>query len=172
MHTPRRKNIYYCLFSNTHTYVLSIDVGTVKRVYVQPYHDGIRVSWDPHHYADNQGISYHLQVSPGNSEYVNIYRGGNTKFTWKTELESGVGYGFRVQVRTTEGVGNWSEPVEACQGAPGTDRRLKGLVSLHTHSTSFLLCLHYTPYSARMSPENTHKLMGIYMEVLILGIIH
>ncbi len=27
---------------------------------------------------------------------------------------------------------------------------------------------HYTPYSARM---NTHKLMGFYMEVLILGII-
>ncbi len=23
----------------------------------------------------------------------------------------------------------------------------------------------YTPYSARMSPENTHKLMGFYMEV-------
>ncbi len=25
-------------------------------------------------------------------------------------------------------------------------------------------------YSARMSPENTHTLMGFYMEVLILGI--
>ncbi len=31
---------------------------------------------------------------------------------------------------------------------------------------------HYTPYSARMSQENTHKLMGFYMEVLILGVIH
>ncbi len=30
--------------------------------------------------------------------------------------------------------------------------------------------LPYTPYSARMSPENTHKLMGIYMEGLILGV--
>ncbi len=30
---------------------------------------------------------------------------------------------------------------------------------------------HYTPYSARMSPETTHKLMGFYMEVLILGAI-
>ncbi len=28
----------------------------------------------------------------------------------------------------------------------------------------------YTLYSARMSPENTHKLMGFYMEVLILGV--
>ncbi len=28
-----------------------------------------------------------------------------------------------------------------------------------------------TPYSARMSPENTHKLMGFNMEVLILGVI-
>ncbi len=27
---------------------------------------------------------------------------------------------------------------------------------------------HYTPYSARMSPENTHKFMGLYM---ILGAI-
>ncbi len=31
--------------------------------------------------------------------------------------------------------------------------------------------VNYTPYSARMSPENTHKLMGFYMEVLILGVI-
>ncbi len=29
----------------------------------------------------------------------------------------------------------------------------------------------YTPFSTRMNPENTHKLMGFYMEVLILGII-
>ncbi len=29
----------------------------------------------------------------------------------------------------------------------------------------------YTPYSARMSPENAHKLMGFYMEFLILGVI-
>ncbi len=29
---------------------------------------------------------------------------------------------------------------------------------------------HYTPYSTHMSPENIHKLMGFYMEV-ILGII-
>ncbi len=26
----------------------------------------------------------------------------------------------------------------------------------------------YTSYSARTSPENTHKLLGFYMEVLIL----
>ncbi len=30
---------------------------------------------------------------------------------------------------------------------------------------------HHTPYSARMSPENTHTLKGFYMEVLILGVI-
>ncbi len=29
--------------------------------------------------------------------------------------------------------------------------------------------LTYTPYGARMSPENTHKLMGFYTEVLTLG---
>ncbi len=31
---------------------------------------------------------------------------------------------------------------------------------------------HYTPYSACMSPENTHKLMGSYMEVLILDVLY
>ncbi len=29
--------------------------------------------------------------------------------------------------------------------------------------------LHVAPYSARMSPETTHKLMGFYTEVLLLG---
>ncbi len=29
----------------------------------------------------------------------------------------------------------------------------------------------YILYSACMSPENAHKLMGFYMEVLILGVI-
>ncbi len=28
----------------------------------------------------------------------------------------------------------------------------------------------YTPYSARMSPENAHKLIGLHIEVLILGV--
>ncbi len=30
---------------------------------------------------------------------------------------------------------------------------------------------YFTLYGACMSPETTHKLMGFYMEVLILGII-
>ncbi len=30
----------------------------------------------------------------------------------------------------------------------------------------------YTPVSAHMSPETIHKLLGFYMEVLILGAIH
>ncbi len=29
----------------------------------------------------------------------------------------------------------------------------------------------YTPYSARMSPENSLKIMGFYTEVEILGVI-
>ncbi len=33
----------------------------------------------------------------------------------------------------------------------------------------YALTLAYTPYSAHMSPENTHKHMGFYMEDLILG---
>ncbi len=28
-----------------------------------------------------------------------------------------------------------------------------------------ILGINTTPYSARMSPENTHRLMGFYMEV-------
>ncbi len=35
----------------------------------------------------------------------------------------------------------------------------------------YLMFVGQFAYSARMSPENTHKLMGFYMEVLILGII-
>ncbi len=34
-----------------------------------------------------------------------------------------------------------------------------------------LITYHYTPYSARMSPENIHKLIVFYMEVLILCVI-
>lgn len=93
-------------------------MGTVSNLYLQPYHDGIRISWESHNFADNQGISYHLQVAAGGEDYVNIYRGGNTKFTWKTDLDHGVRYQFRVQVRTTEGVGNWSEPQETMKAAP------------------------------------------------------
>ncbi len=33
------------------------------------------------------------------------------------------------------------------------------------------LCFLSTPYSAHMSPENTHKLMGFYIALLILGIV-
>jgi len=93
-------------------------VGTVHQLHLQPYHDGVRVSWEGHDLADNQGISYHLQVASGDDDYTNIYRGGDTKFTWKAELEHELPYRFRVQVRTTEGVGNWSEPQETMKAAP------------------------------------------------------
>lgn len=53
------------------------------------------------------------------NDYVMLYRGGNTKFTWKTELQKCVPYKFRVQVRTTEGIGNWSTPVTAFRAEPG-----------------------------------------------------
>ncbi len=41
------------------------------------------------------------------------------------------------------------------------------LLSLVSYSTPTFL-LTYTPYSARMSQDNTHTLMRLYMEVLIL----
>ncbi len=34
----------------------------------------------------------------------------------------------------------------------------------------YSLTLYTVPYSNGMSPENTHKLMGLYMEGLILGV--
>ena len=58
-------------------------------------------------------------LKPDESDYNILYRGGNTKFTWKTELERSAEYKFRVQVRTTEGVGNWSDPVTAYRAEPG-----------------------------------------------------
>ncbi len=47
-------------------------------------------------------------------------------------------------------------------GRPGRQQKVKG----RGHDIK-----PYTPYSARVSPENTHKLMGFYMEVLMLGVI-
>ena len=85
----------------------------------QAYHDGFRISWEGHGFVDNEGISYHVQVAPGGDEYTTIYRGGDTKFTWKTELKGDTTYKFRVQVRTTEGVGHWSAPMEAVRAPPG-----------------------------------------------------
>ncbi len=37
--------------------------------------------------------------------------------------------------------------------------------------TALQAILTYIPYSTRMSQENTHKLMGSYMEVSIVGVI-
>ena len=85
----------------------------------QAYHNGFRISWEGHGFVDNEGISYHVQVAMDNEEYATIYRGGETKFTWKTELKYVTVYKFRVQVRTTEGVGCWSTPVEVVKAHPG-----------------------------------------------------
>ena len=41
-------------------------------------------------------------------------------FTWKRELQRYIPYHFRVQVRTTEGIGDWSSPVTAHRAEPGT----------------------------------------------------
>lgn len=98
----------------------------IQHLRAQPYHDGIRVSWENHDLADNHAISYHLQmaevgaVAEGEEEYVMLYRGGNTKYTWKTALKDGATYRFRVQVRTTEGVGQWSDCVEVSKAPPST----------------------------------------------------
>eukprot|EP00731_Ephydatia_muelleri_P037257 Em0429g7a len=97
---------------------ISAEVGTVQNVVCQAYHDGFRISWEGHGFVDNEGISYHVQVAMDNEEYATIYRGGETKFTWKTELKFVTVYKFRVQVRTTEGVGCWSSPIESMKAPP------------------------------------------------------
>ena len=55
------------------------------------------------------------------NDYSILYRGGNTKFTWKKALQKYVPYKFRVQVRTTEGIGNWSDPITAHRPEPGDE---------------------------------------------------
>ena len=106
--------------------------GTVQNVYCDAYHDGFRVFWDGHNFTDNEGISYHLQVSTKNSDYVFLHRGGNTKYTWKTQLDKDTLYKFRVQVRTTEGIGLWSEPVTAYKAEPGERWRYVHVSIVHS----------------------------------------
>ena len=59
------------------------------------------------------------EYQPEENNYMILYRGGNNKFTWRKELAKYGPYQFRVQVRTTEGVGNWSNPVTAFKAEPG-----------------------------------------------------
>lgn len=157
----------WCAINVVNTCIHLTVAGTVKSITVDAYHDGFRIVWDKHNLADNEGISYHLQVhehfpshsflfrltilypsftlfpfpplqttdnhllmlfiqglvgeyQPEENEYMILYRGGNNKFTWRKELQKYVPYQFRVQVRTTEGVGNWSNPVTAFKAEPGT----------------------------------------------------
>lgn len=97
-------------------------VGTVKYVVCEPFHDGVRIYWQGHNYVDSIGITYALQMSRGdNEEFVNIYRGGDTKYTWKcdSEKEEFLKHNFRVRVQTCEGVGNWCTPVSCIRSHPG-----------------------------------------------------
>ena len=76
---------------HTHT-LCHTDVGIVDNLRVDAYHDGIRISWDSYDFADNQGMSYHLQVAAGSGDFKLIFRGSATKFTWKEDLEYNVPY--------------------------------------------------------------------------------
>lgn len=49
---------------------LPLVAGTIKNIFVDEYHDGFRINWDRHNLADNEGISYHLQVH--NSIYMYV----------------------------------------------------------------------------------------------------
>jgi hypothetical protein len=82
------------------------------------------LSWEPHNYTDNIAITYAVQVareeSDQCSEFVNIYRGGNTKVTWSandSKYDKEV-YRFRIRVQTNEGVGNWSEIIHCTRADP------------------------------------------------------
>ncbi len=155
------------------------DVVTIdsSRINIKSYHDGFRISWPEQNFADNLAISYHLQAARGDKNYIIIYRGSATKYTWKLDFQPDISYKlvtcsitvaptfmaelanqipkylafwvvkklalkslhyctknftfldsverflfcfrFRLQVRTTEGVGNWSQPKEARRAEPG-----------------------------------------------------
>ena len=69
------------------------EVGTITNLCAQPYHDGIRISWLGHDFTDNPGITYHLQMTTSKSgDYVMLYRGSSTKYTWKADLDYSVRY--------------------------------------------------------------------------------
>lgn len=71
------------------------EVGSITNLQAQAYHDGIRVSWLGHDFADNTGITYHLQMATSKGgEYCMIYRGSSTKYTWKTDLEYNTRYKY------------------------------------------------------------------------------
>ncbi len=59
---------------------------------VDAFYDGFRISWEQQNYADNQAISYHLQMAKGEEGFVNVYRGSTSKFTLKMELGGDVQY--------------------------------------------------------------------------------
>lgn len=59
---------------------------------VQAFHNGFRIMWEEQNFADNQAISYHLQMAKGDANYVIIYRGSATKFTLKSDLDAYVTY--------------------------------------------------------------------------------
>lgn len=52
-----------------------IGVGMVKYLCCEPFHDGIRLFWQGHNYVDSIGMTYALQMSHNNQDFVNIYRG-------------------------------------------------------------------------------------------------
>ncbi len=62
-----------------------------------------------------------------------------------------------------------------CQHETGLNHLHPGVVTIATRYQLTLCDFEsltlYTPYSTRMSPESTHKLMGFHMEVLVLGVI-
>lgn len=47
----------------------------VKYLCCEPFHDGIRLYWQGHNYVDSIGMTYALQMSHNNEDFVNIYRG-------------------------------------------------------------------------------------------------
>ena len=82
----------FILLSSTIFHNLEVVTLDSSRIRVESFYDGFRVSWDEQNFADNTAISYHLQQSKGNSDYINIYRGSASKYTWKSELQGDVTY--------------------------------------------------------------------------------
>lgn len=74
--------------------IITTEVVTIdsSKISVKAYHDGFRVFWEEQKFVDNTAITYHLQMSKENADYINIFRGSATKYTYKFDLEDHVVY--------------------------------------------------------------------------------
>ncbi len=110
-----------------------------------------------------------ILTTDGTDAYaVFIYKCGELEWARSSTV---IGIKATSYYRNYPSTGNEATTVACIDNAPNTDFR-NLVYKLSTGGTAIVKItygLHYTTYSALISPENTHKLMRFYMESLILG---